>query len=149
MFKDFEEQDLDIARLNYGTITLIPKVKEANKIKLYRPICLLNAIYNVFTKNWMLRLESIIGRLINRAQNSFIKGKNIMDSVMSLHEILHDTRARKKKGLVLKLDFEKAHDKISWNFLLTYLKRGFGEKWCQWIKKVMTSGTLSVRLNNT
>ena len=34
-----------------------------------------------------------------------------MDGVMSLHEILHDTKVRKKEGLVLKLDFEKASTK--------------------------------------
>ena len=31
-----------------------------------------------------------------------------MDGVLALHEILHDTRIKKKEGLVLQLDFEKA-----------------------------------------
>jgi len=31
-----------------------------------------------------------------------------MEGVMSLHEILRDTKVRKKGGLILKLDFEKA-----------------------------------------
>jgi hypothetical protein len=30
-----------------------------------------------------------------------------MDGILALHEILHDTRIKKKDGLVLKLDFEK------------------------------------------
>jgi len=33
MFKDFHERLLDIKRLNYGVITLVPKLKEANSIK--------------------------------------------------------------------------------------------------------------------
>jgi hypothetical protein len=33
--------------------------------------------------------------------------------VMCLHEILHDTSVKKKEGLILKLDFEKAYDKIN------------------------------------
>ena len=68
---------------------------------------------------------------------------------MSLHEILHDTKIKKKDGLVLKLDFEKAYDKISWKFLFDCLRqRGFCEKWCQWIEKVVTCGTLSVKVND-
>lgn len=42
MFGDLYKDQLDIKRLNYGVITLIPKLKEANNIKLYRSICLLN-----------------------------------------------------------------------------------------------------------
>jgi hypothetical protein len=37
--------------------------------------------------------------------------------VLSLHEILHDTKSKKRDGIILKLDFEKAYDKISWSFL--------------------------------
>ena len=50
MFDDFYKGKLDIKRLNYGVITLMPKVKEANNIKQYRPICLLNVDFKVFTK---------------------------------------------------------------------------------------------------
>jgi hypothetical protein len=35
---------VDIARLNFGIITLIPKVKGADKIKQFRPITLINVI---------------------------------------------------------------------------------------------------------
>ena len=33
MFEEFFENEMEISRLNYGTITLIPKLKEANKIQ--------------------------------------------------------------------------------------------------------------------
>lgn len=33
MFKDFEHGQLDIKTLNFGVITLVPKLKEANTIK--------------------------------------------------------------------------------------------------------------------
>jgi hypothetical protein len=37
MMLDFHKDDLDIKRLNYGVITLVPKLKDANNIKQYRP----------------------------------------------------------------------------------------------------------------
>lgn len=65
-------------------------------------------------------------RIIDRCQNAFIKGRNIMDDITCLHEILHDTKAKKKDGVILKLDFQKAYDKISWKFLFDCLEnRGF------------------------
>jgi hypothetical protein len=36
-----------------------------------------------------------------------------MDGVLILHEILHDVKLKKKDGIILKLDFEKAYDKIA------------------------------------
>jgi hypothetical protein len=42
----------------------------------------------------MLRFEDCMSRIINKNQNAFIKGRNIMDRVLSLHEILHDTKIK-------------------------------------------------------
>ena len=96
----------------------------------------------------MLRLQGSMDKIINKSQNAFIKKRNIMDGVMALHEILHDTKQKKQEGLVLKLDFEKVYDKINWEFLMECLiQRGFPKKWCSWIWSVMASGTLSVKVN--
>src|SRR6266498_4982349 len=50
MFQDLHSGDLPIFSLNFGVITLIPKIQEANLIQQYRPICLLNVSFNFFTK---------------------------------------------------------------------------------------------------
>jgi hypothetical protein len=113
------------------------------------PICLLNVSYKIITKALMLRVENCMSRIINRSQNAFIKGRNIMDGVLSLHEILHDTKNKKKDGIILNLIL-KRHDKISWSFLFEAMnQRGFNEIWCNWMKSVVTSGTLSVKVNES
>lgn len=72
-----------------------------------------------------------------------------MDGIMSLHEILHHSYANKKTGIVLKLDFEKAYDKVNWEFLLDCHKmRDFDPKWIAWVKKILVGGTVSVKLND-
>lgn len=73
----------------------------------------------------MLRLDKIMGKIISKGQSSFLKDRNIMDGVMALHEILHGTKIKKKDGLILKLDFEKAYDKLNWEFLFECLKKRF------------------------
>jgi hypothetical protein len=62
MFDDFYLESLDIQRINYGIITLLPKVKDANMIQQFRPIYLLNCVYKLFTKCFTIRLESVAGR---------------------------------------------------------------------------------------
>jgi hypothetical protein len=149
MFGDFFKESLDIKRLNYGTITLLPKVKEAIKIQQYRPICLLNCIYKWFTKCLTIRLEPMASRIIHKNQTAFIQGRTIMNIVMVLHEIFHETKNRKEVGVILKFDFEKSYDMVCWEFFMKCMRlRGFDKIWCAWIKKILQDGTIFVKLNN-
>jgi hypothetical protein len=59
MFHDLHSGTLLLLSLNFGVISLIPKLQEANKIQHYRPICLLNVSFKFFTKVATLRLNSI------------------------------------------------------------------------------------------
>ena len=63
MVMDFENGVLDMARLNYAIITLIPKENEARTMNKFRPISLLNCVFNFFTKVLTNRLAGVIGRL--------------------------------------------------------------------------------------
>lgn len=136
-------------RMNYGIITLLPKVNDANIIQQFRPICLLRCIYKLIAKVMTLRLEPVAPKLISIHQAAIVKKRNIMDGIMTLHEILNYTHVKKQVGIVIKLDFEKAYDKVDWNFLIDCHKmRGFNDKWVSWVKQVLYNGTVSVKLND-
>jgi hypothetical protein len=92
LFDDFHKWEMDIKRINFGIITMLPKVKEADRIQQFRHICLLNCLFKLFTKCLTIRLEPIVDRIIHKAQSAFIKDRNIMNSVLALHEILHETK---------------------------------------------------------
>ena len=98
LFKAFHQGTLDVQRLNYGIITLLPKVSGAEKIQQYRPICLLRCPYKLITKVLDRRVAIYANKLISPTQNAFVKGRNIMDGVLSLHEILNYTYVKKKSG---------------------------------------------------
>ena len=95
MFNDFHAGKLEVNRLNYGIITLLPKVQDAENIQQYRPICLLNCIYKWITKVLTLRLEKVADNLILVNQTDFMENRDIMNGIMALHEVLHET----KRGL--------------------------------------------------
>jgi hypothetical protein len=78
MFHEFWAGQLDIKRLNYGVITLVPKLIEANTIKQYMPICLLNVGYKWFTKVLTHRLVPVAQKCIGKNQTGFVKGRNIL-----------------------------------------------------------------------
>lgn len=112
MMNDFYMENLDLARLNFGVITLTPKVQEAKDVKQFRPICLLNVSFKIFTKLIAERLASKAQQLIDPCQTALIRGRYILDGVVMLHEIAHEMRTKKKKGVILKIDFEKAYDSV-------------------------------------
>jgi hypothetical protein len=123
MFQSLYRGELNLSRLNYGMISLLPKIKEANNIRQYRPICLLNVDYKWFSKVFTLRLTPWADKLISRNQTAFIPGRYILEGVVILHEILHELRVKKMQGVILKLDFEKAYDKVRWNFMMEVLRK--------------------------
>lgn len=52
-----------------------------------------------------------------------------MDEVLLTNEIVDDLKKKDKKGVIIKLDFEKAYDKVCWNFFLDVMeKMGIGKK---------------------
>ena len=66
-----------------------------------------------------------------------------------LHETIHELHRKRQDGVILKLDFEKAYDKIKWPFIQQVLRiKGFSPTWCEWISKVMSRGSVAVKFNH-
>jgi hypothetical protein len=122
MFNAWHEDKLDLFRLNFTMITLIPKENEARSMRKFRPISLLNCSFKIFTKVLTNRLARIINRLISFHQSAFIRGRYILESVVTAHEIIHEVHRKKDQGLVFKIDYEKAYDKVNLEFLFEVLE---------------------------
>jgi hypothetical protein len=135
-------------RLNFAAIILIPKTKNAYDMRSFRPISLLNRNFKIFSRVLTSRLEIVCHMIIAKEKSTFIKGKLILESVVNAHEVLHAIHKSKQHGVILKLDYEKAYDRVNLDFLIEILEsRGFGETWIGWIKKIVFGGSVSILAN--
>jgi hypothetical protein len=148
ILNDFALGRVDIACLNYGIISLIPKVKGADLIKQYRPIALINVIFKFVAKAYAVMLALLANRTIDRSQTAFIKGRSLHEGVLALHEIAHELRVKKLGGLLLKLDFEKAYDRVNWEFLREVLARkGFSDMMVHRLMQLVSGGHTAININ--
>jgi hypothetical protein len=148
LFREFHRGNLPLYNLNFGTIILLPNCAEAMTIQQYRPICLLNVSLKIFTKVITNRL-AVAQRVIQPTQSAFLPGRKIMEGVIILHEIVHELHRKKKSGVILKLDFEKAHDKVKWPFIKQVLEmKGFSSQWCNWIDTIIQGGYVGIKIND-
>jgi hypothetical protein len=73
ILNEFALGRLDISRLNFGVLSLIPKVPGADSIKQFRPIALINVIFKFISKDYTIRLSLIEHWTISFCSNSFHK----------------------------------------------------------------------------
>jgi len=89
-------------------------------------------------------------RVTDGSQSAFLSNRRLLDSVLVVNEVVDDLKRRKKRGMIVKLDFEKAYDSVSWEFLFYLLGRlGFCGKWVRWIRACLESATVSVLVNGS
>jgi hypothetical protein len=149
LFTDFHKGELLLHSLNFGTIILIPKSKEAKQIQQYRPICLLNVSFKIFTKVATNRIVKIAQRIIKPSQTAFLPGRNIMEGAVILHETIHELHKRKQNRIIFKINFEKSYDKVNWNSLQQELRmKGFHPVWCDWVKAFVQGGNVVIKVND-
>jgi hypothetical protein len=74
--------------------------------------------------------------------------KYIFDKMFLAHEIIDWARCTKQEKIFLKLDFAKAYDKVSWDFLFLAMKRlGMDDEFIDTIKLLFQDAKSSSYLN--
>jgi hypothetical protein len=59
----------------------------------------------------------------------------------------YELRVSNLRGVILKLDFEKAYDKVQWGFMMDVLKRkNFPPKWLEWMKQIVEGGKVGINI---
>ena len=105
--------------LNRTFIVLIPKIQGPKTIGNYRPVSLCNTTYKIISKVIVAWLGPHLEYLISPYQIAFVPCRRGADNVIIVHELIRTIgRAKGRKGYVaIKIDLEKAYDKIEWSFI--------------------------------
>ena len=128
----------------------MPKRDNPSTLNEYRPISLVGCVYKVISKLLANRLKRVLPNVIDKNQTAFLSGRGLLDSVLVANEIVDFLKKEKQKGVIVKVDYEKAYDSVDWDFLVYMLRRlGFKDKWIKWIKACLTSATISVLVNGS
>ncbi|KAJ0619222.1 putative RNA-directed DNA polymerase [Helianthus annuus] len=153
--KDFESA-LDYfyvhGKLNRGCnssfISLVPKTNNPQKINNFRPISLIGCISKVVSKILSSRLKKVMDFLISDVQTAYIEGRSILEGPLIINELISWAKSSKKKMMLFKVDFEKAFDSLSWEFLdSTLAQMGFPALWRKWVLGILKSARTSVLVN--
>ncbi|XP_021731312.1 uncharacterized protein LOC110698221 [Chenopodium quinoa] len=104
---------------NRTFIVLLPKVDHPQQPSQFRPIGLCNVLYKCIAKCIAFRLRKVLPSLVSDSQNAFVPGRLMSDNSLTDHEFFsYMNRSRgRTMSTALKLDMNKAYDRVNWKFL--------------------------------
>jgi len=96
------------------------------------------------------KLKPILASIISPVQTGFVEGTQILDGFVVSQEVIHSLKQKKEMGMMIKLDFSKAYDRLNWNYLKTILMAfGFCNRWVNWICNMISTHNFSILLNGS
>lgn len=123
LVKDVFSGGFDLRDFNKTVLVLIPKIEKPEFISQFRPISLCNVIYKCVSKVVVNKIKPFLPNLVSPFQTSFVPGQHIQDNVVVAKELFHIMKMKGKKGFfAMKIDLEKAYDRMGWDFLDNVLK---------------------------
>lgn len=135
--------------MNRGLIVLLPKEGDAKLLLNWRPITLLNTAYKLSTKVLQIRLQLLLPEIIHDSQTAFLPSRFILDSVMVQNETEASTVESQQPLVMLKVNFSKAFDTVSWRFLLKAMRQfGIPSNFITMVNMLLEGASASVALNS-
>lgn len=137
--------------INDTLVALIPKVQHPESISQLRPISCCNFIYKIISKIIVKRIKPLLTNLISPQQSAFVGGRLIQDNLVVAQEAFHflkkNSRA-KSNGFAIKLDMNKAYDRVDWSFLrVILLAYGFCLPWVNLIMSLVSPVRYQFQVN--
>ncbi|XP_008242862.1 PREDICTED: uncharacterized protein LOC103341160 [Prunus mume] len=149
--EEFYTGQSHIRDMNKTFIALIPKVLAPESTSQFRPISLCNTSYKILSKLLANRLKSLMPHLVSDSQNAFLADRQIHDNVIVAHEAFHYLklkRAGHKYEVGIKIDMNKAYDRVEWDFLEALLQKlGFHSGWIRLVMLCIRTVSFSVLVN--
>ena len=98
-------------------ITLVEKKHKDRRISNWKPISLINVDVKIGSKAIAKRLEAVLPNIIHHNQSAYVKDRAICDAVRSINDVLDYTKKYQIQGKLIAIDFKKAFDSVSRDFI--------------------------------
>lgn len=138
---------------NRTLLILIPKCTPPEEVNHLRPISLCNVIYKCVSKCIVNKMKPLLSELIDDYQTAFIPGRHMNDNILLSHEMMHiinKQRSRNRHLAAVKIDMNKAYDRVSWPFILKVMKAyGFPDYWIGLIKQCISTVSYQIIINES
>ena len=121
-FEVMVEKEELYPNLRTASIKLIPKKGDCTQIKNWRPISLLSNLYKVFSKAFANRLKRVTDSNTSDSQKAYSKTKVIHEALMNILQFIKKGKLENKRLAILAIDFKKAFDSVSHEYILEILK---------------------------
>ena len=104
--------------------------------------------YKILAKIMALRLVNSLPKFVNSTQNGFIKGRYILENLITSWEAMEWSKCSHQNSAMLLLDFEKAYDRVEWRFILMMLEAfGFPPSFCNTVQVLLSDASAQVEVN--
>ncbi|GLT60154.1 hypothetical protein SLA2020_329350 [Shorea laevis] len=136
--------------LNITLLCIIPKVEHPERLNQLCPISLCNVVVKAIMKVMVNRIKPFLTSIISPTQSSFIPGRGCHDNIIIVQEAIHSLKNCKGRvgNFAMKIDLEKAYDRIEWSFLEWVLRDvGIPESWISLIMFCVSTSSFSLLWN--
>ena len=131
-------------------IKLIPKISNPISVKDWRPISLLNTDYKILSTIISSRLKPLLNSGISLHQQCGLPNRQIFNNHLNILSAINYTNDFLQPLAILQIDFYKAFDTISHEFILsTASKLGIPDTLLNWIQIFLSDLTAQLNLNGS
>ena len=140
LYKEIVEDGKMHLSARRGVLSLLEKLdKNPLTLTSWRPLTLLNTDNKLYGKVLANRLQIALKKLTHHSQNSFIKGRNILENLIKIAEVISKCETTGTNGLLISFDFLKAFNMVEFDALLYSLAAfGFGSHYIDMVATLFT-----------
>lgn len=148
IFQDLFDGSADTGPIDYSFVCLVLKKEGARKAGDFRPISLINGVQKIISKVLANRLRDALQEIISPSQSAFLKRRNILDSFVTASELVGWGTKYGVEGVGVKVDFEKAYDRVNWGYLRKVMGwLGANHTWCRWVEQCTSNAKIAILVN--
>jgi len=96
------------------------------------------------------RLKPLLPTVVSVEQSGHVEGMKILNNIIQAHALVNSLSSKRKDGMIMQLDIDKAYDKPNWIYIKKVLINfGFDHNWVRWVLALVTSSSFSILVNRS